>query len=93
MKCATKFLINYRAMLLACLSVIHCTLVPGQSKKQPIDYVDNFIGVRDENSSCVLGPQLPNASINPSPHTAPGKVTWDMDCYVIGNPIRGFGQL
>lgn len=61
--------------------------------KQPVEYVDNFIGVRDQNTSCVLGPQLPNASINPSPHTAPGKVNYDMDCYIMGNPIRGFGQL
>jgi len=65
----------------------------GQTNKQPVDYVDNFIGVRDKNSSCVLGPQLPNASINPSPHTAPGNVNYDMDCYIMGQPIRGFGQL
>lgn len=63
-----------------------------QSKK-PVDYVDNFIGVRDKNSSCVLGPQLPNGSINPSPQTSPGTVNWDMDAYVMGNSIRGFGQL
>ncbi len=64
-----------------------------QSKKQPVDYVDNFIGVRDKNSSCVLGPQLPNACMNPSPHTAPGGINWDMDGYVMGQPIRGFGQM
>ncbi len=63
-----------------------------QSKK-PVDYVDNFIGVRDQNTSTILGPQLPNAPINPSPQTAPGKVNYDMDGYVMGNPIRGFGQL
>jgi predicted alpha-1,2-mannosidase len=62
-------------------------------QKQPVDYVDNFIGVRDANTSCVLGPQLPNASINPSPHTAPGRVNYDMDCYIMGQPVRGFGQL
>lgn len=64
-----------------------------QKQKSLVDYVDNFIGVRDVNSSTVLGPQLPNASINPSPQTAPGKVNWDMDGYVMGNDIRGFGQL
>ena len=64
-----------------------------QSKKTPVDYVDNFIGVRDQNTSCVLGPQLPNASINPSPHTAPGNVNYDMDGYIYGQPIRGFAQL
>ncbi len=62
-------------------------------KLSPVDYVDNFIGVRDANTSCVLGPQLPNGSINPSPHTAPGNTKWDMDCYVMGQPIRGFAQL
>ncbi|NDP26537.1 MAG: glycoside hydrolase family 92 protein, partial [Flavobacterium sp.] len=64
-----------------------------KSKMQPVDYVDNFIGVRDINSSCVLGPQLPNGSINPSPHTNPGNNNSDMDCYVMGQPIRGFAQL
>ncbi len=58
-----------------------------------VDYVDNFIGVRDQNTSTVLGPQLPNASINPSPHTNPGNNKYDMDCYVFGQPIRGFAQL
>ncbi len=65
----------------------------GQKEKQPLDYVDNFIGVRDLNSSCVLGPQLPQGSISPSPQTAPGSIKYDMDCYVMGQPIRGFGQL
>lgn len=63
------------------------------NKKDLVDYVDNFIGVRDANSSCVVGPQLPNACINPSPHTPGGKKRYDMDCYVIDQPIRGFGQL
>ncbi len=67
--------------------------VAQQSKKQPVDYVDNFIGVRDKNSSCVLGPQLPNGAISPSPQTAPGSVNYDMDGYIMGQPIRGFGQL
>ena len=75
------------------IGILFNAVVFAQSPKQPVDYVDNFIGVRDQNSSCVLGPQLPNAVINPSPHTAPGKVNYDMDCYVMGNPIRGFGQL
>ncbi len=61
--------------------------------KQPVDYVDNFIGIRDKNSSCILGPQLPQGNISPSPQTAPGDIKWDMDGYVMGQPIRGFGQL
>ncbi|MDA3867243.1 MAG: hypothetical protein PF489_10930, partial [Salinivirgaceae bacterium] len=64
-----------------------------QQSKQPVDYVDNFIGVRDKNTSTILGPQLPQAGISPSPQTSPGKVGYDMDCYIMGQPIRGFGQL
>ena len=52
--------------------ILICMVVAGrlwaQPKKELVDYVDNFIGVRDQNTSTVLGPQLPNASINPSPH-------------------------
>jgi predicted alpha-1,2-mannosidase len=72
------------------------SFLPGHSQildKNPVDFVDNFIGVRDKNSSCILGPQLPNASISPSPQTAPGSINYDMDGYVMGEPIRGFGQL
>lgn len=54
-----------------------------------VDYVDPFIGVRDEASNCVIGPQLPFGSINPSPHTKNGS----QDCYSIDEPIRGFAQL
>lgn len=64
-----------------------------QTTKQPVDFVDNFIGVWDANTNCVLGPQLPNATINPGPHTAPGKVVYDMDCYIMDQPTHGFGQL
>ncbi|WP_165501823.1 GH92 family glycosyl hydrolase [Pedobacter frigiditerrae] len=60
-------------------------------KKQPIDYVNNFIGVLDgpDASSCVVGPQLPFGSINPSPQTINGSD----DGYDPKEPIRGFGQL
>ncbi|OAQ39789.1 hypothetical protein A5893_09435 [Pedobacter psychrophilus] len=64
-----------------------------QKKSQLVNYVDNFIGVRDQNTSTILGPQLPNAVINPSPQTNPENVNYDMDGYVMGNDIRGFGQL
>lgn len=69
------------------------TTLAQKSEMQAVDCVDNFIGVRDKNSSCVLGPQLPNGSINPSPQTSPGAINWDMDGYIMGQPIRGFGQL
>ncbi len=56
-------------MVLLVLQFVGCV-----SNKNPelVDYVDNFIGVRDVHSSCVIGPQLPNACINPSPHTPGG---------------------
>ena len=58
-------------------------------KLQPIDYVDNFIGVRSEKGNCVIGPQLPFGSICPSPQTPNGRD----DGYHPNEPIRGFGQL
>jgi predicted alpha-1,2-mannosidase len=75
------------------ISLFTSKFCDAQKKKSPVDYVDNFIGVRDQNTSTILGPQLPNAPINPSPQTAPGKVNYDMDGYIMGNDIRGFGQL
>lgn len=54
------------------------------------DYVDTRIGAIDNRSSnCVIGPQLPYGSINPSPQTKEG----GMDGYHPDQPIRGFGQL
>lgn len=82
-----------RECIFSLLLLLWLQQASAQKRLQPVDYVDNFIGVRDANTSCVLGPQLPNATINPSPHTAPGKVNYDMDCYIMGQPIRGFGQL
>ncbi|MBS1660353.1 MAG: GH92 family glycosyl hydrolase [Bacteroidetes bacterium] len=59
--------------------------------KEPVDYVDNFIGVLDgrDASNCVVGPQLPFGSVNPSPQTING----GNDGYSPDEPIRGFGQL
>jgi len=63
----------------------------GQSQKQPVDYVNNYIGVVDgmDASNCVIGPQLPFGSINPSPQTKNG----GNDGYNPNADIRGFGQL
>jgi predicted alpha-1,2-mannosidase len=60
-------------------------------RKAPVDYVDNFIGVLDghDASNCVIGPQLPFGSVNPSPQTING----GNDGYSPDEPIRGFGQL
>ncbi|HXX62309.1 MAG TPA: GH92 family glycosyl hydrolase [Bacteroidota bacterium] len=57
--------------------------------RDPADYVDPRIGVLDEGSNCVIGPQLPSGSINPSPQTPSGS----HDGYSPTEPIRGFGQL
>lgn len=56
---------------------------------QLVNYVDPFIGVRDDASNCVIGPQLPWGSINPSPNTKNGS----QDGYSPNEPIRGFSQL
>lgn len=80
-------------IILICLFLNSFIGYSQQGEKIAVDYVDNFIGVRDKNTSCILGPQLPNASISPSPQTAPGAVNYDMDGYIMGEPIRGFAQL
>lgn len=52
------------------------------------DKVDMLMGNRG-SSNCVIGPQLPHGSVNPSPQTPEG----ENDGYDPGQPIRGFGQL
>ncbi|MCD7971545.1 MAG: GH92 family glycosyl hydrolase [Candidatus Azobacteroides sp.] len=54
----------------------------------PVDFVDMFMGVQ-KYSNCVIGPQLPHGSVNPSPQTPNGH----HDGYHPDEPIRGFGQL
>ncbi len=72
------------------LTVMNSSQVLAQKKtRQPVDFVDNRIGVADDISNCVIGPQLPFGSINPSPQTMEGAD----DGYDPGQPIRGFGQL
>lgn len=71
---------------------IGCLIFSNQlfaAESAPVDYVDPFIGVLDKHSNCVIGPQLPFASINPSPQTPNG----GHDGYHPERPIRGFGQL
>ena len=60
-----------------------------QRIKSLVDYVNPFIGVLGPGSNCVIGPQLPFGSINPSPQTPKGS----HDGYSPDEPIRGFGQL
>lgn len=54
-----------------------------------VDSVNPKIGANNDGSNCVIGPQLPFGSINPSPQTPNGH----HDGYDPGQPIRGFGQL
>jgi predicted alpha-1,2-mannosidase len=54
-----------------------------------INYVDSKIGTFNDGSNCVIGPQMPFGSINPSPQTPNG----NMAGYDPNQPIRGFGQL
>jgi predicted alpha-1,2-mannosidase len=53
-----------------------------------VQYVNMFMGVKGEGS-CVIGPQLPFGSINPSPDTPDGQT----DGYNYSSKIRGFSQL
>ncbi len=68
---------------------IHGNTTAQESKKQLVEYINPFIGVLDPESACVIGPQLPSASINPSPQTQKG----NDDGYHPDEPIRGFCQL
>ena len=51
-------------------------------------FVNPFMGVKSDGA-CVIGPQLPFGSINPSPDTPNG----DPDGYDFNSKIRGFSQL
>ncbi|MEI7501918.1 MAG: M14 family zinc carboxypeptidase, partial [Paludibacter sp.] len=64
-------------------------ITSNERKSEPVDYVDNFIGVRSRGGNCIIGPQLPFGCISPSPQTKRGSD----DGYHPAEPIRGFGQL
>lgn len=59
-----------------------------EQSESNIAFVDLFMGVQGF-SNCVIGPQLPHGSVNPSPQTPNGH----HDGYDPNEPIRGFGQL
>lgn len=65
------------------------TLGKAQNHDSLVKYIDPRIGTYNDNSQCVIGPQLPFGSINPSPQTPKG----EHDGYNPDEPIRGFGQL
>lgn len=71
------------------LALLPALRVSAQLEPNPVDFVDSRIGTANDGSNCVIGPQLPFGSINPSPQTPGG----DHDGYDPGQPIRGFGQL
>ena len=83
--------ISFYKIILAVLSLFSLQInsFAQQNIKPLVDYVDPFIGVLDPESNCVIGPQLPSGSINPSPQTQKGS----HDGYSPNEPIRGFGQL
>lgn len=65
--------------------LINVSFIKGQSLA---DKVDMWMGTYGAGH-CVVGPQLPHGSVNPSPQTAHGGHAG----YVPDQPIRGFGQL
>ena len=77
--------IRIRSLIPVCMALAVHT---ASAQVQPVDYVDMFMGNRGE-SNCVIGPQLPHGSVNPSPQTPGG----GNDGYDPSQPIRGFGQL
>jgi predicted alpha-1,2-mannosidase len=60
-----------------------------------VQYVDTKIGANSiRSSNCVIGPQMPFGSINPSPQGTPKTKQWgNTSGYEMGTPFRGFGQL
>jgi predicted alpha-1,2-mannosidase len=76
--------------LLRICILFYCTGVLGYSANLLTDYVDPKIGTLDiRESNCVIGPQMPFGSINPSPQTPNGTTAG----YNPKFPVRGFGQL
>lgn len=75
---------------LSCIVLLYINLMSTHSIAQSstIDKVDMFMGTLG-NSHCVIGPQLPHGSVNPSPQTPNGS----HGGYKQGQPVRGFGQL
>lgn len=83
---------NILLLTLLGLSLYACTenKQANTSTENLLSYIDPRIGVIDDRgSNCVIGPQLPFGSINPSPQTRNGS----HDGYDPNEKIRGFGQL
>ena len=78
---------NKKLLFCAFLYLLSASTV-AVGKESKVDMVDMFMGVQNY-SNCVIGPQLPHGSVNPSPQTPNGF----HDGYDPKDPIRGFGQL
>jgi predicted alpha-1,2-mannosidase len=76
-------------LLIVFLSLFSSFCLKAQKIDTLVNLVDSRIGTYNDGSNCVIGPQLPFGSINPSPQTPNG----NMDGYDPNQPIRGFGQL
>lgn len=79
------FIIFFITLLFSSLSKAGNLYTESKSKTE---LVDMFMGVQGF-SNCVIGPQLPHGSVNPSPQTPNGH----HDGYDPKESIRGFGQL
>ena len=78
-----------KTLLIALPLLIATNIGKAQNQNTPVNYIDSRIGTYNDNSQCVIGPQLPFGSINPSPQTPDG----EHDGYNPDRPVRGFGQL
>lgn len=74
-----------KILFLSALTILIATTSMAQDLA---DEVDLFMGVHG-NSNCVIGPQLPHGSVNPSPDTPKG----GQNGYDESDKIRGFSQL
>ena len=74
-----------KILFLSALTILIATTSMAQDLA---DEVDLFMGVHG-NSNCVIGPQLPHGSVNPSPDTPKG----GQNGYDENDKIRGFSQL
>lgn len=78
---------NYKIILLS-IFLLNCIFA--FSAENRTQYVDLKIGTGDtRGSNCVIGPQMPFGSINPSPQTPNGTTSG----YNPKFPVRGFGQI
>lgn len=83
---------KYKILLSNLVSCFFCLLpIAAENASRTMsraDMVDMFMGVQGA-SNCVIGPQMPHGSVNPSPQTKDGSHSG----YKADKPIRGFAQL